>query len=308
MAPPKQYAGANVVTLQPKATPMEEASTASCAETFLSSWLSCFRVPDSITTDRGPVFLSELWVSLACLMGTALHSTTAYNLAGNGMVERAHRFLKAALMACCTDERWKEQLPWVLLGLRTAPEANGDASPADKVYGETLAIPGEFFPPSADSADTPFPRLRELVQKFAPCHKTFTDRTTTYSPPALHSCAYVFVRVDARRPPFTRPYRGPHRVIRQATKAYFLDIHGREDWITIDRLKTAFVLDRKYAGRRQPPQSTPSVPLCRHTRSPTKAGSRAPQKTHRANPKCWFHPTPTVLQEQGPAPSESASA
>ncbi|XP_066964198.1 uncharacterized protein [Macrobrachium rosenbergii] len=185
-------------TRWPEATPMEEASTASCAEALLSSWISCFGVPDIITTNRGPSFLSELWVSLACLMGTTLHSEMAYNPAANGMVERVHCSLKAALMACCTDERWKEQLPWVLLGLCTTPKANGDASPVEKICGETLAIPGEFFPPSADGANTTLLKLRELTQKFAPCHKTFTDRTTTYRPPALDSCAYVFVRVDAR--------------------------------------------------------------------------------------------------------------
>ncbi|XP_066982119.1 uncharacterized protein [Macrobrachium rosenbergii] len=164
-------------------------------------------------------------------------------------------------MARCTNERWKEQLPWVLLGLHTAPKANGNASPAEKVYGKTLA--GEFFPLSADGANTPLPRLREFTQKFAPCHKTFTDRTTTYSPPTLDSCAYVFVRVDARWSPLTRPYRGLHQAIRQAAKAYFLDIHGRENWVTIDRLKLAFLLDSEVheeVGRcpRVPPQYLPA--------------------------------------------------
>ncbi|XP_066953390.1 uncharacterized protein [Macrobrachium rosenbergii] len=128
---------------------MDEASTTSCTEALLFSWISRFRVPDSITMDREPAFLSELWVSLAHLMGTTLHSTTAYNPTANGMVERVHRSFKAALMARCTDEKWKEQLHWVLLGLRTTPKANGDTSPAEKVYGETLVIPGEFFLPSA---------------------------------------------------------------------------------------------------------------------------------------------------------------
>ncbi|XP_066956936.1 uncharacterized protein [Macrobrachium rosenbergii] len=215
---------------------MDEASTTSCTEALLSSWISCFGVPDSITTDRGPAFLSELWVSLARLMGTTLHSTTAYNPAANDMIERAHHSLKAALMARCTCEKWKEQLPWVLLSLRTTLKANGDASPAEKVYRETLAIPGEFFPLSANGPDTRLLRLRELAQRFMPCHKTFADRTATYSPP-------TFFRVDARCPPLTRPYRGPHRVIRWASKAFLLNIHGREDWITIDRLKPAFLFD-----------------------------------------------------------------
>ncbi|XP_066978930.1 uncharacterized protein [Macrobrachium rosenbergii] len=218
VGPPPQSGGARYLltiidhsTHWPKATPMVEASTTSCAEALLSSWISRFRVTDSITTDRGSAFLSELWVSLECLMGTKLHSAMAYNPTANGMIERDHRSLKATLMARCTDKNWNTQLPWVLLGLHTAPKADGNASLANKVYGETLVVPGEFFPTSAGGADMPLLRLREFSRKFAPCHRTFTDRTSRYKPPTLGFCAYVFVMVDARRPPLMRPYRGPPR-------------------------------------------------------------------------------------------------
>ncbi|XP_066981201.1 uncharacterized protein [Macrobrachium rosenbergii] len=296
-------------TRWPKATLMKEASTTSCTEPLLSSWISCFRVPNSITMDKGPAFLSELWASLARLMGTKLHSTMAYHPAVNGMIERAHHSLKAALMACCTNENWNTQLPWVLLGLCTAPKADGDASPSEKVYGETLVMPGEFFPPSAGGADTPLPRLRELSRKFTPCHRTFTNRTSRYNPPAsdsdtthpaLDSCAYVFVRVDVRWPPLTRPYReppltrtyrGPHRVIRQAPKAFLLDINGREDWVTIDKLKPAFLLDNEITeetGRR------PRVPSQQHS-----AGTAAP--TLKKGPG-WPRKLPAPEPEVVPAP------
>ncbi|XP_066943516.1 uncharacterized protein [Macrobrachium rosenbergii] len=283
-------------TCWPEATPMEEASTASCAKALHSSWISRFGVPDSITKDRGPAFLSELWASLARLMGTTLHSTTAYNPAVNGMIKRVHRSLKAALMARCTDERWKEQLPWVLLGLCTALKANGNASPAEKVYGETLTIPREFFPPSADGTEIPFPRLRELAQKFASCHKTFTG-----SPPALHSCTYVFIRVDAHWPPLTRPYRWPHRVIKLAAKAYLLDIHGWEDWITIDRLKPAFLLNsevREKEGRRPrvPPQYLPADTPA----PPPKQGPGLPRKHIKPTPDIGSTPRPQFSGSRGP--------
>ncbi|XP_066950799.1 uncharacterized protein [Macrobrachium rosenbergii] len=120
-------------TRWPEATPMEEATASCCAEALLSSLISRFGVPDHITTVRGPAFLSELWTALACLLGTTHHSTTAYNPAANGLVERLHRSLKASLMARCTAENWKYQLPWVLLGMRTTPRANGDQSAAEKV-------------------------------------------------------------------------------------------------------------------------------------------------------------------------------
>ncbi|XP_066947184.1 uncharacterized protein [Macrobrachium rosenbergii] len=279
---------------------MEEALTASCAETLLSSWISRFRVPDSITTERGSAFLSELWVSLARLMGTTLHSTTAYNPTAKFMVERAHRSLKAALMARCTDENWRAQLPWVLPGLRTAPRADSTVSPAEKVYGETLAVPGEFLPSSADSTDTRLQRLRDLAQKFVPCHKTFMDRTNTYSPAGLDSCTYFFIRIDACRPPLTRPYRGPYRVIDRTPKAYLIDVHSREDWVSIDRLKSALLLDseiREEAGRRSrvTPQNTPAD----ITAAPPRRGRGNPRGRAAADPAVDVAPRPQFLKRRG---------
>lgn len=229
---------------------MTEASTSACAEALLSSWISCFGVPDSIPKDRGPAFLLELWVALARLMGTTLHSTMAYNPTVNGMVERAHHSLKAALMARCIDDNWKAQLPWVLLGLHTAPRVDGDVSP----------VLGEFFPTAPDNADTSLPRLREVAQKFAPCRKTFTDRTHVYTLGGLDTCTHIFIRIDAHRPPLTRPYKGPYRVANRSSKAYLINIHGREDWVSVDQLKPAFLLDsetREETGRHPkiPPQN-----------------------------------------------------
>ncbi|XP_066969253.1 uncharacterized protein [Macrobrachium rosenbergii] len=197
------------------------------------------------------------------------------------MVKRAHRSLKAALMARCTDEKWKEQVPLVLLGLRTTPKANGDTSPVKKVYGETLAVPGEFFPPLADGANaTPPPEVEGTSTK---------------------SSAYVFVRVDACSPPLTRPYRGPHRVIRRASKAFLLDIHGWEDWLTIDRLKPAFLLDSKICeevGRhpRVPPQYLPEGTPA----SPPKWGPGQPRKHIQPSPGISSTPRPQFFRSRGP--------
>ncbi|XP_068203630.1 uncharacterized protein [Palaemon carinicauda] len=186
------------------------------------SWVSRFSVPDDITTDRGPAFLSEIWFALANLMGTTLHSTTAYNPAANGMVERTHRALKAFLMASCTDGYWKSRLIWVLLCLRTAPYANGEPSPAEKVYGEALKVPCEFFLTSTD--DMQLDHLRDIARKFR--LKTYLDKSKHFKPRNFDNCGYVFVRVDAHRWPLTRPYRGPYRVIKKTTKAFLLDVHG----------------------------------------------------------------------------------
>jgi hypothetical protein len=68
------------------------------------------------------------------------------NATANGVVERFHRALKAAIM-CHADQQWTEALPLVLLGIRTAFKEDLQASVAELVYGEPLRLPGELLTP-----------------------------------------------------------------------------------------------------------------------------------------------------------------
>ncbi|XP_066941037.1 uncharacterized protein [Macrobrachium rosenbergii] len=173
------------------------------------------------------------------LLGNTHHTTTAYNPAANGLVERFHRSLKASLMARCTAENWKYQLPWVLLGLRTALRADGAPSTAEKTYGESLVVPGELV--TEDRHNPSLQRLRDVVGRFAPCKRMYTDRSTTFTLPGLPSTTHVFVRDDAICPPLTRPYRGPFHVLEWNNKVFLLALPGRNDWVSIDRLKPALL-------------------------------------------------------------------
>ena len=90
-------------TRWPEAVPMTDASTESCVSALIESWISRFGLPDNITSDRGSVFTSNLWSQLAQRLGISTTTTTAYNPEANGMVERFHRTLKAALMSRCSS-------------------------------------------------------------------------------------------------------------------------------------------------------------------------------------------------------------
>ncbi|XP_066941283.1 uncharacterized protein [Macrobrachium rosenbergii] len=172
----------------------------------------------------------------------------------NGLVERFHRSLKASLMACCTAEDWKYQLSWVLLGLRTAPRANGDPSATEKVYEEPLVVPGELI--MEDCHNLTVQRLRDTVRKFAPCQQTYTDKTSSFTPPGLSSTTHVF---DTVRPTLTRLYKGPFCVLERNDKAFRLAIHGMDDWVPVDRLKPT-LLEEDVNGTTQRPPQEPSPP------------------------------------------------
>ncbi len=56
---------------------------------------------------------------------------------------------------------------------------------------------------------------------------------------SLHSTSHVFVRHDAVRKPLQQPYDGPYLVLDRSAKFFTLDIKGRKDTVSIDRLKPA---------------------------------------------------------------------
>ncbi|XP_066981699.1 uncharacterized protein [Macrobrachium rosenbergii] len=188
---------------------------------------------------------------------------------GVGEFPQPGRSLKASLMARCTAEDWKYQLPWVLLGLRTAPRANGDPSAAEKIYGKPLVVPGELV--TEDRHNPSVQRLHDIVGQLPSCRLA--------CPPTTH----VFIRDDAVRPPLTRPYKGPFRVLERNNKAFRLALHGKDDWVSVDRIKPALLEEDTdvTAPHPLPEQSSPQ-PGRRRKRTrgarkhpPTPAASRS---------------------------------
>ena len=123
------------------------------AESLLANHFSCFGTPLIITTDQGGQFLSDLFEELTKLMGSYNINTTAYNPKANGMVERFHRTLKGSLEARSNTAYWSQELPLVLLGVRTALKDDLKCSAAEMLYGQPLRIPGELFVPTSAPND-----------------------------------------------------------------------------------------------------------------------------------------------------------
>ena len=103
------------------------------------------------------------------LLGTDLHPTTSYHPQANSLIERNHRDLKASLKCSLSGPNWVDELPWVLLRLRTAPKEDLRSSSAELVYGSPLTVPGDFFPDSTSrSAPQELKQQRERVGNLCP--------------------------------------------------------------------------------------------------------------------------------------------
>ncbi|CAN7975132.1 unnamed protein product, partial [Ixodes persulcatus] len=139
---------------------------------------------------------------------------------------------------------WDSTLPIVLLGLRTALKTDIDCSPGEMLYGTTLRLPGEFF---SNGPEDPAPdptsyatKLKRIMRTIRPTPPRPQQRSAVYVSADLHSCTHVFLRRDAVRRPLQHPYDGPYRVITRGDKLFTIDINGRQETVSIDRLKPAY--------------------------------------------------------------------
>ena len=241
-----------------EAVPIPNAETITVARAYVQNWVARFGVPQHMTSDRGPQFVSELWTAMSNLLGTELHPTTAYHPQANGLIERNHRDVKAALKCRLTGPNWVDELPWVLLGLRTAPKEDLGSSSSELVYGSPLAVPGDFFPDSQpQSTSQELQRQRDRVGSLKPIptstHCSEHSRQPNV-PGALKDAKFVFVRRDARKTPLQNPYDGPFEVIERAPKHFVLQLGNEQDSVSIDRLKPAYIDQTKPIQVAQPPR------------------------------------------------------
>ena len=178
------------------------------------------------------------------LLGCKHICTTSYHPVANGLIERFHRQLKTSLKAHPNPTHWIFSLPIVLLGVRTQLKDDLHCTSAELVYGTILHLPGEFFDESKAEA-TPDPtcyvtRLRDVMYHLqaTPVHKQ--QATNVYVSPTFKSCSHVFIHHDAVRKPLQKPYDGSYKVLKHTDKHFTIDINGRNEVVSTDRLKPAF--------------------------------------------------------------------
>jgi len=94
-------------------------------------------MPQSIVSDRDPVFTSLFWRELMRLLGTKLHMSSAFHSKSDGQTESANRVI-VMYLRCFTGDRprqWLQWLPWAEYVYNTAYQSSLRETPFRVVYG-----------------------------------------------------------------------------------------------------------------------------------------------------------------------------
>eukprot|EP00795_Rhopilema_esculentum_P008905 gene8905-biopygen10483 len=249
-----------------------------------------FGVQSTITTDRGAQFESSLFTQLTALLRIQRIRNTAYHPGANGMIERFHRQLKSSIKAYSGSSRWTKILPLVLLSICNTVKADIACTPSQLIFGTSLRLPGQFITPDTSSPALDSTSYVDRLQSAMQSLKSTSTRpqiTKSYLSQALHNCTHVFVRTDAVRKPLKPPYTGPFKILRRYTKHFTILMHGKEQTISIDRLKPAYLDTHILPSPAVPTAPTPS------SAQPSTTSTLPPSRTTRSGRRVHF---PDVLE------------
>ena len=197
-----------------------------------------------------------------------------------------------------------------MLTIRTTLKPDIGASPADLVYGEGLAVPGEALPSNpATNAQLLRQRVAALadmrleVARLQPVQTSAHRRPLVHLPEDLETCSHVFVRRGGVQSTLASPYVGPFKVISRNNVNFKIAMPGRQtETVAISRVKPAHSsLDDAEAARpaspappgrprgRRPPPQPQRPPIRRRVprgrARPIPSDDEEPHSASQANPQ-----------------------
>ena len=126
---------------QAYAIPNHESKT--IADKFVNQFICKFGIPDSIFTDQGKDFTSNLLKDVAKLFKIKQIQTTAYHPQSNGALERSHATLADYLKHYVNDKQsnWDDWIDMSMFSYNSTPHTSTKYTPHELVFGYKPNLP-----------------------------------------------------------------------------------------------------------------------------------------------------------------------
>ena len=119
-------------------------------------------------------------------------------------------------------------------------------------------------------------------------------------PASLRTAKFVFIRREFTKSPLQTPYHGPYEVLRRSDKYFTVKVGTRDENVSIDRLKAAFIDNAEPVTVAQPPRrGRPPLDPDPRPPEPPPPAQETPQQGH---PEPQRPPEPPRIQQRLPDP------
>ncbi|WVZ80376.1 hypothetical protein U9M48_027851 [Paspalum notatum var. saurae] len=160
---------------------------------------------DTITSDRGSLFVSRFWEHLQTALGTTLIRSSAYHPQTSGQVERVNQILEDMLRACALtySTKWDECLPLAVFAYNNSYQKSLEMAPFKALYGRRCRTPlnwsepGKrvtFGPDLLTQAEKQVKFIHDNLKRAQSRQKSYSDRRRR--PLAFEKGDYVYLRVS----------------------------------------------------------------------------------------------------------------
>ena len=224
-------------------------------------------VPKVLSSDRGTHFTSSVMSEVCTKFGIKQQLHVAWRPQSSGSIERAHRTLKNAIFATCSEKicDWTEALPFVVNAMNSAVNTSTRVSPRQVIFGEqsTFRLPevtGEQMTSSSPRSYGHNLRLiRERVHQLVRLSAEAADRQMeqrhhrSHEPVKLQIADKVLIHrpQSAEAKQSKLPWVGPFEICDTNQRiVQITDSSGQKDWI--HRKDVRLVTPRRQSLDRNP--------------------------------------------------------
>ena len=138
------------------AIPIPDGQAKTVAQVLDERVFAYFGVPETIHSDQGVQFQSQLFQECCLLWGCQKIKTAPYHPQGNSVVERLNRTLGNSLRALLVGlehKDWDELVPQIMRTIRATPHRITAETPNYLMLGRETKLPKDLLIPQAESPD-----------------------------------------------------------------------------------------------------------------------------------------------------------